>query len=520
MTATVWQPSNSPRAQPAQRAGWGPLARDVARAAMARGRALANADRMLSLSMEALIELTGARSAIDRGAFWQPGERFRVLLAGYNGSRNTGADVRVEEIVRQLRHLFSDELLALSALTLDSTRTRGYFGNAEQIPLPKVFPMALASAVHAHHAVMACEGSMFKSKFANALTTAMVGALGLAEAEGKIGVAYGGEAGEMDAYLRALVHDHCGDALLITRNEASRTLLAELGLSAHLGSDTAWTFEPAPTEVGRRLLCDAGWDGTTPILALCPINPFWWPIQPDVKRTLGLAFSSTDRRDHFGSIYFHRGGAEVDRLQARYVAAIAEAVIRLREHVSVFPVIFGLEQLDRHACTALARALGDRYPVLVSDELDMFTMVSALRQATYMLSSRYHAIVTTMAAGVVSGGITMDERIRNLMADRAQAHLAIDVSGSDLHERTFELLSTLVRDADAIRAGIDASYPVFLRRMGEMGMLLVDRVRAAHPEMPLAAHLGAGGDPWQHLPELPPAVLAVLERAGTTPVVV
>ena len=36
-----------------------------------------------------------------------------------------------------------------------------------------------------HHGVVACEGSMFKSKFANALATMMIGSLGIAAAEGR-----------------------------------------------------------------------------------------------------------------------------------------------------------------------------------------------------------------------------------------------------------------------------------------------------------------------------------------------
>ena len=56
----------------------------------------------------------------------------------------------------------------------------------------------------------------------------MVGALGLASAEEKISVGYGGEAGNMDESLERLVKKHCGDVLVITRNEESRTVLDKL----------------------------------------------------------------------------------------------------------------------------------------------------------------------------------------------------------------------------------------------------------------------------------------------------
>src|SRR5690606_18155103 len=139
----------------------------------------------------------------------------------------------------------------------------------------------LYDTVREQHGVIACEGSMFKSKFANALATMMVGALGLATAEEKIAVGYGGEAGAMDASLEDLVRKHCKSALVITRNTESAGVLEKLGVPTALGTDTAWTFEAAPREHAEKLLLRAGWDGETPVIAVCPINPFWWPVRPE-----------------------------------------------------------------------------------------------------------------------------------------------------------------------------------------------------------------------------------------------
>ncbi len=495
------------------RPGLGGLLRDVAQAALDKAGEHADADRMLQHAMRGFIELAASRYALDPGAQWKPGEPLKVLLAGYSGTRNTGADVRVEEMIRQFRHLFGDEQVDLSILTIDPELTRGYFRTVKQIHLPKVFPRFLFDTVHEHHAVIACEGSMFKSKFANALATMMVGALGLASAEGKIAVGYGGEAGNMDESLEDLVRDYCQDTLIIARNDASRAVLAELGVASRSGTDTAWTFDPAPLEVGRRVLMSKGWDGVTPILALCPINPFWWPVKPNVGRAALHALGGMYGDAHFGSVYFHNDAPEVEEKQDRYLAAIASAVQRFRKTHRVFPVCMGSEQLDRKACEDLAALLGPEVPVIVSDEHDMYDMVSIMRNATYMVSSRYHAIVTTMAGGVVSAGITMDERIRNLMADRGTPELALEVDDPDLEEKTFAVLERLVRDADAIRDSIDDCVTKNLERMGRMGMELVEHVRARHPELPLRPELGAKGDPWDHLPSLPKAVEALVARS-------
>ncbi|HJK99458.1 MAG TPA: polysaccharide pyruvyl transferase family protein [Polyangiaceae bacterium LLY-WYZ-14_1] len=476
-----------------------------------------DADRALQGTMAGFIEAARSRYALDPGATWRPGEPLELLFAGYSGSRNTGADVRVEEMLRQFRHLLGDDHATLSVLTIDPALTAGYFPAVRQIHLPQVYPRFLYETVHRHHGVVACEGSMFKSKFANALSTLMVGALGLAAAEGKPAIAYGGEAGAMDPSLEALVRRYLREGtFVVTRNEQSRAVLRRLGVESRAGTDTAWTFDPAPPEVGRDLLRRAGWDGTTPVLAVCPINAFWWPVRPDVLRGAFRALAGGrlgDDESHYKSIYFHADTPEIRQKQSRYVDALAEAVRRTTRRHRVFPILIGMEQLDRRACDALASALGTpEMPRFVSDEHDMYTMVSVVRQARALVSSRYHALVCSMPALVPSVGVTMDERIRNLMADRGTPELALEVDDPELADRLTAAIDGLLRDGDALGTGIGRTVARNLLRMGGMGQAVVDHLRDRLPELPLRAELGGAGDPWAHLPPLPPLVASLAER--------
>src|SRR6202007_1498453 len=99
-----------------------------------------------------------------------------------------------------------------------------------QVRLPDVFPPFLFREVRANHGVIACEGSMCKSKFANALTTMMIGSLGIASAENKLSVGYGGEAGHMDPLIESMCARYVKDSLIVPRSAESQALLKNLGI--------------------------------------------------------------------------------------------------------------------------------------------------------------------------------------------------------------------------------------------------------------------------------------------------
>src|ERR1700680_3818155 len=168
------------------------------------GRIASMMDLVLQAWTASLIEASGVLWKLGAGRPWQPGEKLKLLFAGYNGTRNTGSDVRVEEMLRQVRRVLGEENLALSVLSQNLDWSRGYFGDARQVHLPDIYPPFLFLEVRPHHGVIACEGSMFKSKFADALTTMFIGALGIASAENKLSVGYGAEAGYMNPMLEKM----------------------------------------------------------------------------------------------------------------------------------------------------------------------------------------------------------------------------------------------------------------------------------------------------------------------------
>ena len=90
-----------------------------------------------------------------------------------------------------------------------------------------------------------------------------------------------------------------------------------------------------------------------------------------------------------------------------------------------------------------------------------------------------------MPAGVVSAGVTMDERIRNLMRERGHQHLLLTVEDPDLGPKLFEVMERLVVEADAVRDSIGRTVVSNLKGMARMAAFLEDEVRKTYPEFPL-----------------------------------
>jgi len=328
-------------------------------------------------------------------------------------------------------------------------------------------------------------------------------------------VAYAGDAGHMDDLIQWMCARYTNESLVITRSLESQQLLTSLGIPNELGADTAWTFEPCQPEYAHAALRRAGWDEKTPVLALCPIHPFVWPVRASVAKYIASATSGAYKDSQYRTVYFFESGAEVERKFKHYVDGYTQATKAFLQRHKVFPVLVAMERLDAVACRAIEKEIPG-LPILTSDDFDMFELVSILRACTYMVSSRYHGIVTCMPAGVVSAGVTMDERIRNLMRERGHQHLLLTVDDPDLGPKLREVMERLVVEADAIRDSIGRTVVSNLKAMSRMAVFFEDAVRKTYPEFPLRKGVVSWED---NLPPLSEDLRRLVEQYDSSPAV-
>jgi polysaccharide pyruvyl transferase WcaK-like protein len=167
-----------------------------------------------------------------------------------------------------------------------------------------------------------------------------------------------------------------------------------------------------------------------------------------------------------------------------------------------------MEMLDRGACERVAEKLGGA-PVFASDQFNMYELVSILRASDRLLSSRYHAIVTTMPAGIPSAGVTMDERIRNLLRERGHEHLLMRVDEPGLADKIVVALRALDSEAEEIPYAMERTVARNLQLMARMGTYFEEQVARRYPQFPVRKGVLSWGD---YLPPLGPGLVHLLEK--------
>ncbi len=400
--------------------------------------------------------------------------KLHILLAGYSGARNTGSDIRVAEIARQLKERLGADHAEISVLSLDPESIRGYFdSDVRLIRVSSLFLWDVLKACCAAQAAILCEGSTFKSKFANALTLYSCETAGIMKQQHKPCIAYGAEADKMDAFLERTVRQLCSDTYMIARTQSSLDYARSLGISGHLGTDAAWEFDSsACTKWAVAQLKRSGWDGTSPLLGIAPINPFWWPVRPSLFKWLKAKITGNHSLQ-FLLWYFFSWSRQRKKQYEDYLDAIASSVNAFAEKYSCHVVILGMEKLDTDACGRLKAKLKMPVSTILSADHDGCRMTAVLRQLSLLVTSRYHAEVLSMASAVPCVAVSMDERLDNLMQEmRMDRYQLLHVDDPDLSSALTRALEDLQSHKEQIREELGRQYGHYQTMFDEMGEFL------------------------------------------------
>lgn len=434
---------------------------------------------------------------------------FRPLLLGYNGAANTGADVRVIEMLRQFNRIFGHATFDPILVAAGSDFDHAEFAKVRKLRMASYLPNFLAESSDTFSGIVACEGSMFTSTFSDSLTGTFAGGIGHAAALGHLGIGYGAEVSTMTPVLENFVEAACADALVIARNAGSFDKLKKLGIRAHIGTDPAWTFEPAMQD-SQCPARKAGWNGRDPMAVLCPINPFCWPLVIDLPKARTQYIAGAYAEGQYNDISFHSWSEESARRFDTYLTELAKLVTWLKDR-KYFPVLVGMQDIDKGSCARLNRILPTPLPILVRGSNSIDEITAVLHKSALIVSSRFHAAVIGMAGGVPCIGVSMDSRIDRLFSENGLGEWVMPCTSENLGELLIARACMAEKWSEALKDRYGRVMAEQIRAFGNMGIHMMNEVCDTYrnfPRSPLTASWDA------YLPPLSPRIEKMMNRYG------
>jgi len=412
----------------------------------------------------------------------------RVLMVGYNGANNTGAEALLLSDIEDVRAVLGPDV-HITVPTLNEGNLRRYLAEGPALriaPMPTLFFGAVRRLVRESDLVVLAEGSTYMDTWGSPLLWLFLWATHCAAELGKPCLAYAVDAGTLSpANARRVRRVASRTGLIVTRNRAAAGRLRALGVSAPILStaDNAFTFRPRQT--------DRGWlarewpqaAGGVVGLAAVDFNLF-----PGVMRLWGPREYCYKWPYYLSSSPERRAAGEA---LARTYAAVAD---RMVERTGKAVALICMEQLDE----AIARRVHDcmAHPeaarVFSAREHDASHMTELLRALDLLITSRYHAAVLSLEAGVPQVAVGHDTRLDTLYRDlglREEWFLPPE-QAAGLQERVERLLAAPDLQREALRRG----HAAHLARARENRLLLTEFVARSLPGTP--THGIEGGAKW------------------------
>ena len=379
----------------------------------------------------------------------------RILLIGYSGANNTGAEALLQADIEDLRAVFGEDALLTVPALKDPDNLRRYLHEGPSlriVPMPSLFLSATRRLVREHDLVVLVEGSAYMDTWTSALLWYFLWATRCAHREDKPCLAYAVDAGELRPRNRRLVRRVASTTdLIVARSEGAAERLRGWGVTAPIEwtADNAFTFEP--TIEDREWARWLWFDTERPPMGIAAVDFFRWPV---VIRPFGRS-ENRYRWPYYFSDSRARRAASAD-LTRRYARLADRAVTEHGRPVA----LLCMEELDEPMARAIHGEMAhpDRARVFSSRELDASRMTALLQGLAALVTSRYHASVLSLAAAVPQLAVGHDLRLRTLFGELGldrRFFFRPDEPGvfDRIDDAVDELLSDPVEIRDRLRAG-------------------------------------------------------------------
>jgi polysaccharide pyruvyl transferase WcaK-like protein len=402
----------------------------------------------------------------------------KILLVGYNGANNTGAEAKLLVSINEIRSVLGSDA-HFTVPSLNEANLRRYLTESPTLKIervrPSLFFLDIRKFVKQSDLIILVEGSCYMDTWGSALLWCYLLATRYAHSMKKPCVAYAVDAGSAGRFNRWLIRREASKTdLILARTQKAAERLKNWGVTAPIEAtaDNAFAFQPNPqdTDLLKRV-----WPEASHVVGVAAEDIYVWPVQ----------IRLWDRKKYcyrWPYYYTHtKASLEKSDLLAKVLAVQADDIIE--EHDKDIALL-SMEGLDAGFANKIQRLMKhpERTKVFTSSDYNASQMTSILRSLELLITSRYHAGVLSLANQVPQLAIGHDLRIRDLYADLGMSELFTD------HEDPLRFweLSNDVGDVfdhyDSFKDKLKKGYEIYREREKLNPKLLREFIESRNPE--------------------------------------
>jgi len=402
----------------------------------------------------------------------------RILLVGYNGANNTGAEAKLLVAVDEIRSVLGQDA-CITVPSLNEDNLRRYLPEAPNLKIkpvrPSLFFVDIKKSVRENDLILLVEGSCYMDTWASALLWYYLLATRYAHSMKKPCVAYSVDAGSASRFNRWLIRREASKTNLIlarTKNAAER--LHKWGVKApiEVTADNAFAFQPNPQDhdILKRV-----WPEASKVVGIAAEDIYLWPVQIKLWDKKQYCYSWPYYYQH------SKACKEKSQLLSNILALQADELV---EKYDKDIALLSMEGLDTAFTKKIQKRMkhADRTQVFSSIQYNASQMASILRSLDLLITSRYHAGVLSLPNQVPQTGIGHDLRIQDYYNDLEMPELFIDHEDPDINQRLTNNVETLFNQNNSIKAKLRKGYDEYRKSEKKNVQLFRAFLEANYPE--------------------------------------
>ena len=402
----------------------------------------------------------------------------RILLVGYNGANNTGAEAKLLSVIDEVRSVLGSEAKIIVP-SLNEENLRRYLTETPTLKIepvrPSVFFWDIRKFVKETDLVLIVEGSCYMDTWGSALLWYYLLATRNAHAMKKPCVAYSVDAGTASRFNRWLIRREASKTnLILARTQKAAERLKDWKVTApiEVTADNAFSFNPNPEDEG---LLKRVWPEAEHVVGVAAEDIYKWPV---VIRPWG------PKKHCYRWPYYYthsQASCAKSELLADVLAVQADEII---EDYGKSVALLSMEGLDATFANKIQRLMkhADKTKVFTSSQYNASQMTSILRSLEALVTSRYHAGVLSLANQVPQTAIGHDLRIKDLYGDLGISEFFVDHEDIDRYKLLSDNVSKLFSDATSIKAKLRQGYEQYREREKRNPAFLKAFLEANYPE--------------------------------------